>query len=208
MTFAEVRDATVRLVNQYTIAGTDVPPTYNNQQDYLNRIPDLINDAQMDMATTVRKIPEVAQLRELERTKRQGVIEYKMPDDAWKRRGSGLLVPTRHGTYERFNYVRMAGNNILLPKELPPETLVEYFRYPKRLSQTPEENEELDNTPEVHSIIPFYAAAHIKMEDDAFVYATLYNEYQARKAAMEDPIYTEPGTVQDIYCLSDTYLWG
>lgn len=47
---------TLQLINQYSIAGAMVPPSYNNQQDYLNRVNLLVNDAQTIIATTVKKL--------------------------------------------------------------------------------------------------------------------------------------------------------
>ena len=56
MTLKDVTDVSLQLINQYSIAGTPVSSGYNNQQDYLLRIPLLVNDAQNYIATTARKI--------------------------------------------------------------------------------------------------------------------------------------------------------
>ena len=45
MTYGQVRDHVLMLLNQYTIAGSAVEPSYNNQQDYLARIPALVSTA-------------------------------------------------------------------------------------------------------------------------------------------------------------------
>lgn len=57
MTLKECKDATLKLINQYSIAGGVVALSYNNQADYIARIVPLINDAQMEIAKTVRRIP-------------------------------------------------------------------------------------------------------------------------------------------------------
>ena len=57
MKYGELRDQVLKLLNQYTVAGYPVAETYNNQADYLKRIPAFANDAMMEIATTTRKIP-------------------------------------------------------------------------------------------------------------------------------------------------------
>ena len=39
MTFEQVQNQVLKLLNQYSVAGALVAPAYNNQQDYLNRVP-------------------------------------------------------------------------------------------------------------------------------------------------------------------------
>lgn len=56
LTLKDVQDITLQLINQYSIAGSLVSASYNNQQDYLLRIPLLVNDAQNYIATTAKKI--------------------------------------------------------------------------------------------------------------------------------------------------------
>jgi len=57
MTVKECKDAVLKLINQYSIAGGTVALSYNNQADYIARMIPLINDAQMEIAKTVRRIP-------------------------------------------------------------------------------------------------------------------------------------------------------
>ena len=58
MTIRQCMDAVFQLLNQYSIAGSKVPLSYNDQKDTENRMLNLINDAQMEIATTVRPIHE------------------------------------------------------------------------------------------------------------------------------------------------------
>ena len=48
------------------------------------------------------------------------------------------------------------------------------------------------------------------MQDDAFRYATLFNEYTAKKDSMIELPSTEPSIVQDVYfpCAGDYSFWG
>jgi hypothetical protein len=63
MTYQECKNQVLKLLNQYTIAGSAVADGYNNQADYIRRIPSLINDAMMEISTTVRKLEALCDLR-------------------------------------------------------------------------------------------------------------------------------------------------
>ena len=288
MTYGEVRDMALQLIHQEEIAGTEIPGTYNNQQDYLDKIPGLINAAMMDIATTAMFIPESVMLSELTYEDKGRSRVYTMPYDMWQLRGSGILVPQPHGRgYTRFAQVKHIGKKqIILPHRLPEDSIVEYYRYPIRFPQnsvqveeitivqdgddvvttyeletqnvisilaastnsgmtrltqdidymynralneiqftftpTPgqkvkfqmkvqavSDDEELDNVIETHELIPYYVAAHIVMYDDAFLYASLYNEYESKKANLTTLITSEPDTVFDVYFPpSDYFFWG
>ena len=56
LTLKDVQDMSLQLINQYSIAGSSIASSYNNQQDYLLRIPLLVNAAQNYVATTAKKI--------------------------------------------------------------------------------------------------------------------------------------------------------
>lgn len=57
MTIKQCREIAIQHINQYSIAGTPVPPTYNNQADYEIKVLNLINDAQMEIAKNQKRIP-------------------------------------------------------------------------------------------------------------------------------------------------------
>jgi hypothetical protein len=216
MTYAEARDNALYLIHQESIAGVKIPGVYNNQQDYLDKIPGLINAAQMDLATTTKPIPAEVMLGELVCVQKGSQYLYKLPEDLWQRRGSGILVPRpcgdhRGGGYMRFNHCRMIGNDkLVLPMCAPKNSILEYYRYPIRLQAKPEDDDRLDNVPEAQEAVPYYVAAHLVMYDDAFLYATLYNEYTAKKNAMQDLPRTEMDTVEDVYMEfdADYHFWG
>ena len=217
MTYGECRDLSLNLIHQDSIAGVPIPGSYNNQQDYLNKIPGLINAAQLDIATTKKPIPEEITLGELTREEKNGNYIYSLPANLWQRRGSGLLVPIpapgpyRGLRFARYNHMRMIGNTkLILTELLPDDTILEYYRYPQDLSMTPDDYDLLDNVPEAQAIVPYYVAAHVVMYDDAFLYATLENEYTARKESLRDLTRTEVDTVQDVYTDFDLdyHFWG
>ena len=43
MTYGQMRDRVLMLLNQYSIAGGKIRVTYNNQADYLARVPGAVN---------------------------------------------------------------------------------------------------------------------------------------------------------------------
>lgn len=219
MTFAQARDMALNLIHQESIAGTVIPGSYNNQQDYLNKIPGLINAAQVDIATTTKPIPAECFLGDLVCECAHGWWLYTLPSDLWQRRGSGLLVPTPPGPgphfnkgYTRVNFpLRMVGNEqLMLPKQLPPDTILEYYRYPIPLKDKPEDGDLLDNVPEAQMAVPYYVAAYTVIYDDAFLYASLKNEYEAKKASMHDLVRTEVDPIMDVYMEPDIdyHWWG
>lgn len=213
MTYAECRDLSLHLVHEQEIAGEVIPGTYNNHQDYLDKIPGLINAALTDIATTVRKIPAEVLLEDLDWEDYHGSRLYILPRDLYRKRGSGVLIPTRHG-FERYNQVRYVGNTKLaVMGRVPGDAIFEYFRYPKLLGAQPADTDKLDGPPEVCAIVPYYVGAHLIRNDDAFQYASLYNEYKDKKNEMVEPLYTEVDSVHDVYtvgdyCRTEYNWWG
>ena len=57
MTYGTLKKRVMQLIFSYSVAGSEIPDTYNNQADYLAMIPSLVNDVEMDVATTVRRLP-------------------------------------------------------------------------------------------------------------------------------------------------------
>lgn len=217
MTYQEVKNQVLKLLNQYTIAGTTVADTYNNQADYIKRIPSLINDAMMELSTTVRKIEARCELTE------EGVVDaddsvvgdvavsdhqvvYCLPEDMYQF-PSGSVFRYRDGTdgdLQRLSLFMLRGRKcIVLPKRaLKAGGSLIYYRYPVLL---PEEDAnitastELDNVPEVHRAIPYYVAGTLALHDDPFLASTLMNAYEDKLAKMQPEITAETGPVRDVY---------
>ncbi|MBR3569281.1 MAG: hypothetical protein IKN96_00560 [Oscillibacter sp.] len=51
--YAEIKRFTLELIDRHSVAGETVSPAYNNQSDYIGRIPNLINAALTQIALTV-----------------------------------------------------------------------------------------------------------------------------------------------------------
>ena len=214
MNYGQVKHAIMQLVYSDTIAGEEIATTYNNQADYLKAIPALVNDCEMYIATTVKRIPKIVPLSSLDKQDFGAFDMYTMPSDFWRLMNGGLIWPTKNDigapVFTRYHGYRLYANNqLLISKSVNgiSQMMVEYYRYPEALPAAPEDSAELDNTPEVHSIIPYYVAEHLVMYDDAFRYASLWNEFETRLGRLTEPVFTESEPIQDVYGFGYERSW-
>ena len=198
MTYGELKNRVLELIFSYSVAGSQIPATYNNQADYIAMIPGLVNNGQMDIATSVKRIPAIAFLEDLEQEQAGERVLYKLPDDCWLPFTGGLLLP-RSRRYERFFGYRIIAGKIELPWRAPEGMALEYWRYPERVSADTGDDVVLDNTPDVHECLVFYVAAHLLAYDDAYRYTVFLNMYEERISRLREPIWMEPGPIEDVY---------
>lgn len=199
MTYAWARDFVLQLINQYSMAGATVAVEYNNQADYLVRIPKLLDDAQMYVATTVRRLRATAPLKNLPSEERGAWVVYKLPRDCWQVMSGGLIrfAGDRLQRYHRYHL--LGSDELAVPRGMDEETLLEYFRKPALLGDSPADTAELDNAIEVQMALPYYVAAHLVMYDNAFAYQALYNEWEGKLARLYELPQTELTVVEDAY---------
>lgn len=213
MTVKECMDAALRLLNHYSIAGTIVPPSYNDQQDDLNRMIDLINDAQMEIATTSKPIPAFIEIDvpEVGHEVPTQDIKTRMPEDFIAPKAV-LFTPMEKGRRPRITieapYYKWFDNDTILVLNRPAgQYRVEYSRAPYRISAIDVMqnkggilNAELDNTPDTHPAIPYYVAAMIALDENPKTYYALYNVWETRLARMGyRPPHTAAQPVMDMY---------
>ena len=173
--------------------------SYNNQKDYINRIPSLVNDAVMEIATTARKIPSLVRLEELPSRETEREVWYELPDDFYQL-VSGSVVTTCEGAVLHTNRYALQGKNYLLvPKEEAGSYSLVYFRYPRLLGENPREEDPLDNEPETHFAVAFYVASYLVAHDDAFLCSLFYNKYEDKLAKMGPGVTAELNGVSDVY---------
>ncbi len=198
MNYGWARDFTLELIDQYSVAGAKVLPSYNTQADYLHKIPRLLDDAATLAATTNHRIREIAPLEGLEHETRGKWRVYTLPEDCWQMCGG--LIRFDAGRCRRYHGFRLLGRDqFAVPVALPGELSVEYFRKPRLLGEEPAEDAELDNSEAVQMALPYYAAAHLVMLDNAFAYATLYNEFEGKLAVPGELPQAEIHAVEDAY---------
>ena len=198
MTYGELKNRVLELVFSYSVAGSQIPASYNNQADYLAMIPGLVNSGQTDIATSVKRIPAVAFLDDLEIEQAGEFLLYKLPSDCWLPFTGGLLLPGSRG-YDRYFGYRFIGGSIELPVRAPSGLALEYWRYPETVSSGTADSTELDNTPDVHECLVFYVAAHLLAYDDAYRYTAFLSMYEERRKRLREPVWLEPGIIEDVY---------
>lgn len=199
MTYGQIRDFALNLIKQHSIAGSPIPNSYNNQADYVLHIPQLLDDAQMYVATNAGRIRTVVSVSNLDSHEEDGWVVYRLPEDCWQICSSGLLR-LHDGKVQRYHkYHQMGDRSIMVPASLGGALQLEYFRYPALLGPDPDEDAELDNTPVAQMALPYYVAAHLVMHDDAFAYQALYNEFEAKLARLVEAPRAELGAVEDVY---------
>ena len=94
MTYGQLKKQVMQLIFSESIAGNEIPPSYNNQADYLRMSPGLANDGMVYIATTVKRIPEMVPLTELPYEEMpNGDRLYTMPSDFWRMHNGGLIWP-------------------------------------------------------------------------------------------------------------------
>ena len=193
-------DAAFQLLNHYSIAGNIVPLSYNDQADDKNRMLNLINDAQMAIAMSVRPISAfmTVDMPILPTGTALAEIEVHMPEnfdqvlniyftpalDENGRVTGGTSECCGPFTRNARQYQWIGDDVLLLPNKPAGTYRIEYSRYPQRYTTTTPENTELDNTPDTHPPIPYYVAAMIAAEENPKLYYVLYNIWETRLARL------------------------
>ena len=198
MTYGEMKDYVLQLLNQYSVAGDMVPLTYNNQADDVARIPALTRDGLYYVTTTARKLRAVADLVSPEPVGE--MLVYELPDDFYQMMSGGLIRLDPQGRYTRYHKYRLVGGRqILIPAADQGVYKVEYFRYPYVPEGTPEDGDFLDCPPEAQTAVAYYVAAHLAMEDNNYLHGALYNEFEMKMLRLQEGAFLECGVTEDVY---------
>lgn len=197
MTYGELKDYVLKLLNRYSIAGETVPLSYNDQADIVARIPELMRDAVQYVATSCRRLREVAPLVSPDRV--GAFYLYQLPDDCYQLCG-GLLRLTKDGGAVRYSGYRLVGGRqVMIPVCDKGTYLVEYFRYPVVPEGIPADSDFLDCPPEAQHAIAYYVAAHLAMEDNNYLHGALHNEFELKLLRLQEGAAAECGSVEDVY---------
>lgn len=209
MTYGEIRDASLQLIRQYTIAGQPYAATYNNQQDYLNAIPFLVNDCLVYIATSAYRYPAQVTLDPADAEEYGNWLRFTFPEDLLELRSGGLFVPgadKRRGEPSVLTeYKVQQPDHILIPRRVNKPVVMDYYRRPQLLpvGTIPPDDLRIDAPLQVQMAIPYYVASHLVMDDSSFHYASLYNEFENKVARLTPAPYTEIQSVHDAYDLDD-----
>lgn len=198
MLYSEIKREVLGHIDQYSMAGTPVAASYNNQADYLSRIPVLINEGLVNIRTLVKPDPVVLTLENGEEY--GGMMRYELPEDFWNLKTGGVSV-IRNGQFHKTNEYRLQGKKYILTPKTEGVYTVEYYKYPDLLplDKTLTDAFELEEDIEVIQTATYYAAANLVMREDEFMYASLYNDYESRLSRISPGITVEVQQVEDAY---------
>lgn len=201
MLYSEIKRETLGHIDQYSMAGAPVAASYNNQADYLSKIPILINEALVNIRTLVK--PEVM-VYPLRGGQSYGdLIRYELPDDFWSLKTGGISL-IRDGRFQKTNDYQLQGRKSILVPVTDGTYTVEYYRYPNMLPTGSELTEDFDLEEDIEVIqaATYYAAANLVMREDEFMYASLYNDYETRLGRIS------PGITMEVKPVEDAYLFN
>ena len=213
MTIQDCIDTTFKLLNQYTIMGTPVPSTYNDQEDDEIRMIPFINDAIMEIATVARPILAFTEFEVPPKSPNEPVrdIDFAMPSD-FDRATAVLFTPAfgRDRTAREASDYKWLGNDVILvPNAFPGTYRVEYMRYPAQYTADTPRDTILDNTPDTHSVIPYYVAAMIANYDDQKAYYNLFNMWETRLSRLGyKPPHATSERIDDVYGFNRFGHWS
>lgn len=206
MTIKQCIDAVYQLLNEYSIAGAPVALSYNGQADMENRMINLINAAQSEIASTVKPIDASFEYTIDDTNKRTGWKRIAMPEDF--DRFVGIKFMGEHGRFiQQANYRLTEGGTLFLPSDHKGQFLIEYYRFPVRYEPDVDKATPLDNRPDTHEAIPYYVASTLCLDDNSYAYAALHNLWEVKLARLNNkPAHAEAGFVDDVYGFDR--FWG
>lgn len=212
MTYGDIRDTTLKLINQYTRIGNRINLTYNEQDDTINRIPAFANDAQLIIARGPRPIEASQQLDPRGARPIARHLLFTLPEDLIDIQPGGLLVITRHGLTRSSDFKQMDDDHILVPSELfrhGSVPMLQYYRRPQLLSDNPADDDPMDNVVTAQEPIPYYCAANIALTDnEAYEHSVLFNMWQDKLNELSKPPQAEHNVVENVYGDSGIWNWG
>lgn len=208
MNYGDFKTRVLMLLNQHTIAGNEIALSYNNQDDYVLRIPNLLNAALRYLATTTRPIYAEYPLDWDKAEKKDGFYIFTMPDDFWQLVGRGIPV-IRSGRFVMYHKYRWYGRKkLVIPAADRGDMTVQYYRYPVEVPAVPANDFALDGEPDALEAAAYYVAANLAMHDNAFLYSALYNEFESRRQQMTERPQAEYEDMEDVYITPGEGVYG
>lgn len=198
MTYGDFKKRVLQQIFSYSLAETEIPATYNNQADYIMMMPGLVNAAQFEIATTVRRIPETVMLSSITPATFGAFDKYALPTDCWQIMQGGLMDIDTGGRFHDFK-VALDGSLLFRSGTDVSRLALEYWRYPNILPYSLADSVDLDNTKEVQEAIVYYVAAGLIEYDDGYRAEVFRNEYEKKKALLREPLWLEPQPILNRY---------
>lgn len=202
MKYNEFRSFVLQLLNMYSARGSEFTERYNDQSDYLLRIPGLYNAAMLELASEASPLVGVMEKSDADIDRQNGFVEMTVPEDFLSMTGDGIPMVDRDGRMTRVKgYYMVGADKVLIRKDLYQKGILEYHRAPKRLNMDAsavDEDTDLDGTREMQTAAAYYVAGMLVMQEDAFSYAALRNEYDDKLTQMKRRLRMEHFHVVDV----------
>lgn len=202
MKYNEFRSFVLQLLNMYSARGSEFTERYNDQSDYLLRIPGLYNAAMLELASEASPLVGVMEKSDADIDRQNGFVEMTVPEDFLSMTGDGIPMVDRDGRMTRVKgYYMVGADKVLIRKDLYQKGILEYHRAPKRLNMDAsavDEETDLDGTREMQTAAAYYVAGMLVMQEDAFSYAALRNEYDDKLTQMKRRLRMEHFHVVDV----------
>jgi hypothetical protein len=198
----------LKLINQYSIHGTVIAPAYNNQFDYLKRVPELINDGLLLLAMELG-LPEAglnlngAPPAPVDMGGGWSYID--LPEDFMRLSNRGLIRVDEGGLKFIKDYSMVSSRRLALPSELLSGLTIVYVRPPQKIAVDSADSTVLDMPDSAAGSVPYYVASHLVIGDDSFLYAALLNEFETYLNRLKPHISSETGLTGDEYGLGAVY---
>lgn len=202
MNYGKIRDDALRLIGRYSNAGTPVAASYNNQADYINKIPYSINSCLMELASSARKLPAVTTLFLEDGEVCEEYLRFVLPEDCLEIRAGGVYILDKNPRKGKrvVDYILQPPDNILIYKKgLESNITLEYFRRPQMLSDNPADTDPIDADIDVKMAIPYFIASELLLEDDPYRAETLKMRFEDKIERLSPRVYASLGTVVDDY---------
>lgn len=205
MTYGQIKRKVLEYLNQFSVAGTEISPAYNNQSDYEHRIPNAINSALIDIRGLYPKRRAV----QLNGGAKHGEwVLHTLPPDFKGICTGGVYVEPGLTPTTRFRL--FGGNGILVPAD-GRTYWIEYFQTPEQLaagasqSGDPDDDYEIAEDLDALEAACAYAASWLSLDDDQFNHTALQHLYEDKLERMKPPVTAE---FQEIGADDCVCAWG
>lgn len=191
MTYGQIKRRVMEYLNQYSVAGAEISPAYNNQSDYEHRIPGLINSALSD----IRGLYPRRRAVQLTGGSKLGTrIYYALPSDYKALCTGGVYAGDDMAPSN--DYQLFGDSGVLVPDD-GRTYWMEYYQRPEQFivgtsqADDPEDSSEIPENQDALEAACAYAASWLALNDDAFDHTALQHLYEDKLERMRPPLTAE-----------------
>ena len=208
MRYAEFKDHVMQLIDRYSSNAKILDNLYNDQSDYAMRIPSLLNSALTDVSINGRAFSGELYADDFENSQVPGWLRTEVPPD-FIRMKPVLMLGDRpyydQGYYRTGPYINVRTDLVRSG------SVLEYERYPRPVPNDPGADIDLmviDGDNDQIYAAALYVAGRLVVDEDAFVYSSLMNEYDDRLTNMKSTRWAEITYTPDVYGLDYGGMYG